>query len=101
VDNDCRFRLRLHPTIIVHYYRHSWQEKTVLSPTRKVNGDNKDLFKSYTTQELLDELDIIECFEQPERKRRIGEMTKKTNGLVRMPRGGYSILGIILREFRK
>jgi hypothetical protein len=42
VDNGCRFRLRLHPTTIVHYYRHSWQEKTVLPPTRKVNGDNID-----------------------------------------------------------
>jgi hypothetical protein len=38
---------------------------------------DKDLFKNYTMQELLDDLDIIECYEQPGRRRRIGEMTKK------------------------
>ncbi|MHC1762652.1 MAG: hypothetical protein AB9917_24645 [Negativicutes bacterium] len=37
----------------------------------------KNLFKNYTLQELLDELDIIECFDQPGRKSRVGEMTKK------------------------
>lgn len=35
------------------------------------------LYKNYTMQELLDELDVIECFEQPGRKHHIGEMTKK------------------------
>ncbi|MEI3611131.1 transposase [Pseudogracilibacillus sp. SO30301A] len=47
-----------------------------LSYIKKVMSD-KDLFKNYTLQELLDELDIIECYEQPGRKRRIGEITKK------------------------
>jgi len=28
-------------------------------------------------RELLDELDIIECFEQPGHKLQVGEMTKK------------------------
>lgn len=44
---------------------------------------DRDLFKDYTMQELLDELDldIIEYFEQPGRKRRIGEMTKKQASL--------------------
>jgi transposase len=51
-----------------------------LSYIKKVMSD-KDLFKNYTTQELLDELDIIETFEQPGRKRRIGEMTKKQMSL--------------------
>jgi len=32
-------------------------------------------------QELLDELDVIERFEQPGRKCRIGEMTKKQMSL--------------------
>jgi len=39
-------------------------------------GD-KQLFKNYTMQELLDELDVIERFEQPGSKHRIGEITKK------------------------
>lgn len=34
------------------------------------------LFKDYTTQELLDELGVIKCFQQPGRKDRVGEMTK-------------------------
>ncbi|MCX6055304.1 MAG: transposase [Chloroflexi bacterium] len=34
------------------------------------------LYKQYTMQELLYELDIIECFEQPGNKIRIGEITK-------------------------
>lgn len=36
-----------------------------------------NLYKSFTMQELLDELDVIECFEQPGRKYHMGEMTKK------------------------
>jgi len=32
-------------------------------------------------QELLDELDIIDCFEQPGNKIRIGEITKKQEEL--------------------
>ena len=42
----------------------------------KVMRDN-DLYKDYTIQELLDEMDVIECFEQPGKKTHIGEMTKK------------------------
>ncbi|MEG1516633.1 MAG: hypothetical protein RSD95_17230 [Clostridia bacterium] len=33
--------------------------------------------ESYSMQELLDELDVIECFEQPGATRRIGEITSK------------------------
>jgi transposase len=57
-----------------------------LSYIKKVMSD-KNLFKNYTTQELLDELDIIECFDQPGRKRRIGEITKKQMDL-------YESLGV-------
>jgi transposase len=53
----------------------------------KKEMSEKDLFKNYTMQELLDELDIIECFEQPGRKRRLGEMTKKQMNL-------YTCLGV-------
>lgn len=37
----------------------------------------KELYKEYTLQGLLDELDVIERFEQPGRKPHIGEMTQK------------------------
>lgn len=42
----------------------------------KKKMQDKNLFKRYTMQELFDEFDIIECFEQPGRKLRIGEVTK-------------------------
>ena len=42
------------------------------------------LYKKFTMQELLDELDIIECFEQPGNKIRIGEITKKQEELYHM-----------------
>ncbi len=43
----------------------------------KKQMQDKDLFKKYTMQQLLDELDVIECFEQKNRRLRVGEMTKK------------------------
>lgn len=50
-----------------------------LSYIKKSMSDQtyQNLFKNYTIQEVLDELDIIECFEQPRRQRRLGEVTKK------------------------
>ena len=47
-----------------------------LSYIKKIMQD-KNLFKKVTMQELLDELDLIECFEQPGHKLRVGEITKK------------------------
>lgn len=41
------------------------------------------LYKKYTMQELLDELDVIECFEQPGSSLRVGEITKKQEELYR------------------
>ena len=43
----------------------------------KKKMQDKDLFKKYTMQELLDKFDIIESFEQEGRKLRIGEVTKQ------------------------
>jgi transposase len=40
-----------------------------------------DLFRTYTMQEMLDELDLIECFEHPGSELRVGEMTKKQAAL--------------------
>ncbi len=42
--------------------------------------ENK-LFKNYTLQEVLDEFDVIECFEIPGQQLQVGEMTKKQEGL--------------------
>ena len=39
------------------------------------------LYKKYTMQELLDELDVIECFEQPGNSLCLGEITKKQEEL--------------------
>ena len=47
-----------------------------LSYIQKAMSD-KNLFKSHTLQELLDELDIIERFEQTGKRHHIGEVTKK------------------------
>ena len=37
--------------------------------------------KDFTMQEVLDEFDIIECFEVPGQKLQVGEMTKKQTEL--------------------
>ena len=47
-----------------------------LSYISKAMSD-QNLFKDYTLQELLDDLDVIECFEHPGHKPHIGEITKK------------------------
>ncbi len=59
-----------------------------LSYIKKQMSD-QELYKKYTMQELLDEFDVIECFEQPGCNLRIGEMTKKQEGL-------YQKLGVEL-----
>jgi Transposase len=43
--------------------------------------NKKELFKDYTLHELLDELEVIECFEQPGHKAKLGEITKKQKAL--------------------
>ena len=43
----------------------------------KKQMQDKNLFKRYTMRELLDEFDIIECFEHPGRNPRMGEVTKR------------------------
>jgi len=43
--------------------------------TKKMQDGN--MFKDYTMQEVLDEFDIIECFEVPGQQLQVGEMTKK------------------------
>ncbi len=43
----------------------------------KKQMQEKELFGKFTLQELLDEFDIIECYEQPGRELRVGEVTQK------------------------
>jgi transposase len=57
-----------------------------LSYIKKAMSDH-NLFKDYTMQELLDELDVIERFERPGHKARIGEITQKQIDL-------YACLGV-------
>ena len=47
----------------------------------KKKMQENNLFKSHTLQEVLDELDVIECFESPGRRPQFGEITKKQNEL--------------------
>ena len=51
-----------------------------LSYLKKKTQDKK-LFQQFTMLEVLDELDIIECFEQTGKKLRVGEVTKKQREL--------------------
>lgn len=53
----------------------------------KKKMSEKGLYQSYTMQELLDELDVIEVFENPGNALRVGEVTKKQEEL-------YKALGV-------
>jgi transposase len=57
-----------------------------LSYIKKTMSDH-NLFKDYIMQELLDELDVIERFEQPGRRHRLSEITQKQKYL-------YQYLGV-------
>ncbi len=48
-----------------------------------------NLYKSYTMQQLLDKLDVLECFEDENRKLRIGELLEKQADI-------YETLGVAL-----
>ena len=43
----------------------------------KKQMQDTDLFKTYTLQSVLDKLDVIECFEAPGQKLRVGELLEK------------------------
>lgn len=51
-----------------------------LSYIKKQMQDH-DLFKSYTLHGVLDKLDVIECFESPGQKLRVGELLEKQKAL--------------------
>ena len=43
----------------------------------KKQMQDKDLFKNYTLPGMLDKLDVIECFEQPGKSLKVGEILDK------------------------
>ncbi len=47
----------------------------------KKQMQEKDIFKKYSLTDLLDKLDVIECFEQPGKVLRVGEMVEKQEQL--------------------
>ena len=49
---------------------------------------DNNLFKDFTMQEILDEFDIVECFEVPGQKLQVGKMTDKQTEL-------YSKFGVM------
>ena len=51
-----------------------------LSYIKKQMQDN-NIFKDYTLQQVLDKLDVIECFENPGDKLRVGEVLSRQNQL--------------------
>lgn len=53
----------------------------------KQKMEKNGLFKKYTLQGLLDEVDIIECFTQPGKATQVGEVTKKQKEI-------YEALGV-------
>ena len=48
-----------------------------------------DLYKTYTMQQLLDKLDVLECYEDEKRALRIGELLDKQADI-------YRTLGVAL-----
>jgi hypothetical protein len=59
-----------------------------LSSIDKVMHD-QGLYKTYTLTQLLDELDVIECYSYPGHIEKTGEMTKKQKEL-------YEAFGVTL-----
>lgn len=53
--------------------------------TKKMQDEK--LFKDYTMQEVLDELDVIGCFEMPKKRLEVGEVTTRQKEL-------YAKLGV-------
>ncbi len=55
----------------------------------KKQMDDKSLFRNYTMQSLLDELDIIEYYQQPGKSHHLSEMTEKQRSL-------YEMMGVVV-----
>ncbi|MCX6089996.1 MAG: hypothetical protein NTX88_06475, partial [Candidatus Atribacteria bacterium] len=59
-----------------------------------------NLFKKYTMQSLLDEFDVIECFEQPGSERRWGGNDQAADRAL-LCNGNHASLVTIVREGRR
>ena len=68
------------------YHPHRWLNLFAILIKKQMS--EKGLYKNYTMQELLDELDVIEAFENPGSAVRVGEITKKQSQL-------YNTLGVV------
>ena len=77
VSSETSLNGKLFEEIIAMIY-HSYNKKRI---------QEEDLFRKWTLQGLLDELDLVECFEAPGYGKMLGEMTKKQEDL-------YQKLGI-------
>lgn len=53
----------------------------------KKQMQDTDLFKSYTSQRAFNNIDVIECFEMPGQKLRVGELLEKQKEI-------YTCLGV-------
>jgi len=47
----------------------------------RITASYKGLFRNYTLHELLENLDVVECFEQSGHACRVSEITKKQKDL--------------------
>jgi len=56
--------------------------------TRKMQENKNKLFKNHSMQEVLDEFDIIECYEVPGQRLQVGEITKRQIDL-------YTTIGVM------
>ncbi len=102
--------LKANRRLYIHYYYNANQaaekekalDKTLIGLKRELQSDHhiaehepmyatyfkkqkKDtgLFKKHTLQGLLDKLDVIECFETPGQRMRIGEILEKQKDIYR------------------
>ncbi len=107
--------LALYPDVI-HYLNIGFSEpppvasdfgfqciKTILPVCFEPGFEGRDLdnlFKDFTMPKVLDEFDIIDCFEVPGQKLQVGEITKKQTELYSKFGGHSPELDTIVREFR-
>ena len=56
-------------------------KEAVIRKFRTTASDDKGLFKDYTMQSLLDELDTIEYYQQPGKAHHLSEITEKQRKL--------------------
>lgn len=76
------------PSLLLIYSYMQMQPFFFLSYIKK-QMDEKGLYKKYTMQTLLDDLDIIELYQQPGKAHHLSEITKKQMAL-------YDAMGVAI-----